>query len=316
MEDGPPIHMAWLSNEWHQENAIAKLPLPEHSPDLNPIENVWRKMKSCVIKHYNPHTISELQAAIYGAWNELPSQFLADLLFKMHDHMQFVINHNGGPTRCQPNRFYIPALPLLHSSPLRVPILKPTLQLMSPSPARSKPPPSQLASLMNPTPDPPDKDNNIIAPEIYKSKPGFLTQSQYVDQPNTLAIILQKVENIEKRETNVNLPANLEILITCLNDRIDELAAKQSKMDKVINDLLAKIDNRKRQGQTNEMVSSPPTNHLSQTTNLPSFAEIAAGPRNMNELSLPKRPPQEICQNQLQKKPYCHQVEIWSTKNI
>ncbi|MBW0561117.1 hypothetical protein O181_100832 [Austropuccinia psidii MF-1] len=51
MEDGAPIHTACLSN------AIAKLPWPAHSPDFNPIENIWRKMKSCIIKHYNPHTI-------------------------------------------------------------------------------------------------------------------------------------------------------------------------------------------------------------------------------------------------------------------
>ncbi|MBW0591824.1 hypothetical protein O181_131539 [Austropuccinia psidii MF-1] len=99
MEDGAPIHTAQLSNEWRQAHAIAKLPWPAHSPYLNPIENVWHKMKSHVIKHYNPHTIAELRAAIYGAWNDLPAQFLADLLFKMNDCMQFVINHNGGPTR-------------------------------------------------------------------------------------------------------------------------------------------------------------------------------------------------------------------------
>ncbi|MBW0566030.1 hypothetical protein O181_105745 [Austropuccinia psidii MF-1] len=58
MEDGAPINTARLSNEWLQENAIAKLPWPAHSPDLNPVENVWRKMKSRVIKHYNPHTIA------------------------------------------------------------------------------------------------------------------------------------------------------------------------------------------------------------------------------------------------------------------
>ncbi|MBW0529290.1 hypothetical protein O181_069005 [Austropuccinia psidii MF-1] len=97
---------------------------------------------------------------------------------------------------------------------------------MSPSTVHSKPPPSQLALLMNPTPDPPNKDDNMIAPEIYKSKPGFLTQSQYVSKSNTLAIILQKLENLEKTETNVDLPENLEILITHLNDRIDELAKK------------------------------------------------------------------------------------------
>ncbi|MBW0589869.1 hypothetical protein O181_129584 [Austropuccinia psidii MF-1] len=93
-----PIHTSWLSNEWCQANAIAKLPWPAHSLELNPIENIWRKMKSHIIKHYNPCTIPELQAPIFGAWNDLPAQFLVDLLFKMHECMHFVINHNGGPT--------------------------------------------------------------------------------------------------------------------------------------------------------------------------------------------------------------------------
>ncbi|MBW0589421.1 hypothetical protein O181_129136 [Austropuccinia psidii MF-1] len=60
MEDRAPIHTARLSNEWRQANAIAKIPWPAHSLDINPIENVWRKMKSHVIKHYSPHTIAKL----------------------------------------------------------------------------------------------------------------------------------------------------------------------------------------------------------------------------------------------------------------
>ncbi|MBW0461208.1 hypothetical protein O181_000923 [Austropuccinia psidii MF-1] len=114
------------------------------------------------------------------------------------------------PTQSLPRScsFFTPLLFPSISPPL-VPILKTTLQFMSPSPARSKPPPSQLALLMNPTPDPPDEDDHMIVPEIYEREPGFLTQSQYVDQLNTLANILQKLENLEKRETNVNLPANL-----------------------------------------------------------------------------------------------------------
>ncbi|MBW0484981.1 hypothetical protein O181_024696 [Austropuccinia psidii MF-1] len=34
---------------------------------------------------------------------------------------------------------------------------------------------------MNPAPDPPDKDDHMIIPEIYESGPGFLTQARHED---------------------------------------------------------------------------------------------------------------------------------------
>ncbi|MBW0591834.1 hypothetical protein O181_131549, partial [Austropuccinia psidii MF-1] len=55
---------------------------------------------------------------------------------------------------------------------------------MSPIPACIKPPPPQLALLMNPTPDPPDEYDHMIIPKIYKSKLGFLTQTQNDNQSN------------------------------------------------------------------------------------------------------------------------------------
>ncbi|MBW0568654.1 hypothetical protein O181_108369 [Austropuccinia psidii MF-1] len=42
MEDGVPIHTTQISNKWQAANQIDKLPWPAHSPDLNPIENVWK----------------------------------------------------------------------------------------------------------------------------------------------------------------------------------------------------------------------------------------------------------------------------------
>ncbi|MBW0584921.1 hypothetical protein O181_124636 [Austropuccinia psidii MF-1] len=46
MEDGAPIHIARISNEWHARNQIDKLPWTAHSPNLNPIENVWKTIKT------------------------------------------------------------------------------------------------------------------------------------------------------------------------------------------------------------------------------------------------------------------------------
>ncbi|MBW0496568.1 hypothetical protein O181_036283 [Austropuccinia psidii MF-1] len=172
---------------------------------------------------------------------------------------------------------------------------------MSPSPARKKPPPSHPASLMNPTPDPPDEDDHMIIPEIYESEPGFLTQTQSNNPSNILTTILQKIENLEKREANITLPTGLTTLITRLNDRIDELAEKQSKMDKVINDLLTKInDGNKHRQLTNNLVSFPSPNSPPSARTPLSFAAAAANTQHRIEPTLPKRPPPEICQQQTQ----------------
>ncbi|MBW0560135.1 hypothetical protein O181_099850 [Austropuccinia psidii MF-1] len=40
LEDGAPINTTQLSKKWFQENASAKLPWPEYSLDVNPMENI------------------------------------------------------------------------------------------------------------------------------------------------------------------------------------------------------------------------------------------------------------------------------------
>ncbi|MBW0576292.1 hypothetical protein O181_116007 [Austropuccinia psidii MF-1] len=101
MKDGAPIHTARISNEWRTANGIIKMPWPAHSPDLNPIKNLSKKMKIHVIKHYKAWKMDDLQVAITAAWNKIPVNFLNQLLHSMAKRMEVVINANGGSTRWQ-----------------------------------------------------------------------------------------------------------------------------------------------------------------------------------------------------------------------
>ncbi|MBW0545569.1 hypothetical protein O181_085284 [Austropuccinia psidii MF-1] len=91
MEAGAPIHTAQISNEWQAIDQIDKLPWPAHSPDLNPIENVWKVLNTWVTKHHQPHTMDKLRVAIQSAWDDLSPAFFKKLLIGM----QKVIGGSG-----------------------------------------------------------------------------------------------------------------------------------------------------------------------------------------------------------------------------
>ena len=46
VDDNAPIHRSHSVNGWKTRNGIQSVPGPAHSPDLNPIENVWAYMKT------------------------------------------------------------------------------------------------------------------------------------------------------------------------------------------------------------------------------------------------------------------------------
>ncbi|MBW0460350.1 hypothetical protein O181_000065 [Austropuccinia psidii MF-1] len=85
MEDNALIHTSCASTNWQNQHKIQKLDWPEHLPDLNPIENVWKKMKSQISKLYQPQTVEELQHAINMAWTNFHVN-LPNATTNGHDH--------------------------------------------------------------------------------------------------------------------------------------------------------------------------------------------------------------------------------------
>ncbi|MBW0591853.1 hypothetical protein O181_131568 [Austropuccinia psidii MF-1] len=64
----------------------------------NPIENIWKSMKSQISKLYQPQNLDELKHAIQLSWCNIHPGILNDYLRSMPRRMQMVINQHGGTT--------------------------------------------------------------------------------------------------------------------------------------------------------------------------------------------------------------------------
>jgi transposase len=61
MEDGAPVHGCKVAKEWRENHGVSKIKWPANSPDMNPIENVWRRMKKSISKNHNIKTAAAMR---------------------------------------------------------------------------------------------------------------------------------------------------------------------------------------------------------------------------------------------------------------
>ncbi len=102
MEDGAPCHQGVATA---RRNELEKVgwegfgpgTWPSSSPDLNPIENVWRIVK-CAVRKWDPppRTEKELAEVMKEEWDNIPIEKINKLCFSMSNRMAKVKQAHGG----------------------------------------------------------------------------------------------------------------------------------------------------------------------------------------------------------------------------
>ena len=88
-QDNDPKHTAKTMQEWLQDNSLNVLEGPSKSPDLNPIEHLWRDLKIAVQRR-SPSNLIEL-GRIYREWETLPKYRCAKFVASYPRRLKTVI---------------------------------------------------------------------------------------------------------------------------------------------------------------------------------------------------------------------------------
>jgi hypothetical protein len=104
--DNDPKHKAKVNIKYLNEkgclalNPFEILDWPSQSPDLNPIEHLWKQIKDQMKKRkLRPKNETELFQHIKEEWEKFPKERLEKLIDSMPRRCQAVIKNKGGPTK-------------------------------------------------------------------------------------------------------------------------------------------------------------------------------------------------------------------------
>ncbi|CAJ0946789.1 unnamed protein product [Ranitomeya imitator] len=96
--DNDPKHTARATKEWLRKKHFKVLEWPSQSPDLNPIENLWRELKVRVAKR-KAKNITALEEICMEEWANIPTTVCGNLVKTYRKRLTSVIANKGYITK-------------------------------------------------------------------------------------------------------------------------------------------------------------------------------------------------------------------------
>ena len=97
-QDNDKPHSARLTTAWLRSKRVRVLDWPACSPDLSPIENVWRIMKR-KIRQRRPRTVEQLKLYIKQEWERIPPTKLQQWVSSVPKRLLSVVKRKGDVTQ-------------------------------------------------------------------------------------------------------------------------------------------------------------------------------------------------------------------------
>ena len=98
MEDGAPMHRSAIAKQFRTAHGMETITHPAQSPDMNPIEHVWKVLKEQVNKRPRlPKNAEELKVVLLEEWEKIDINLINHLIESMEDRVQVLLKAKEGP---------------------------------------------------------------------------------------------------------------------------------------------------------------------------------------------------------------------------